>query len=318
MTGGIQEASCPQCGHKPAYSEFQPRTFEEELVCTLCNHCSWTRSLIDRKRSAADPEGRLFLLGRKDGGLVQRFLSSRVAGSFCLRSPQRCSSPHALREPLNPRSIRKASSPSRRAGWPSDSSIPTAAPKRSGTTKTGWSNWSPADFHRRSHRPEGVGAGRSHARHGLMSQMGVIDVGEKETYDVTNERHDEVGVQAMAVTVKDQLERKQAAQVIHDAKSLVGLSVSDLADMWGIHRRTLLRYSKGDTTPQQDVRKSLDELRELTYLLRKVFPKEKAATTWLYTPEELLRGRRPIDLVVRGQTDKVIHVLGAMHSGAFV
>jgi len=125
----------------------------------------------------------------------------------------------------------------------------------------------------------------------------------------------EVGV--MSLTLKDELERKQAVQVIHDARSLIGLSVSDMADMWGIHPRTVLRYTKGDTSPKLDVRKSLDELRELTYFLRKVFPRAKAATNWLYTPEELLRGRRPIDLVIQGETTKVIHVLAGIYSGAF-
>ena len=121
----------------------------------------------------------------------------------------------------------------------------------------------------------------------------------------------------MSLTLKDELERKQAVQVIDDARSLIGLSVSDMADMWGIHPRTVLRYTKGDTSPKLDVRKSLDELRELTYFLRTVFPRAKAATNWLYTPEELLRGRRPIDLVIQGETTKVIHVLAGIYSGAF-
>jgi hypothetical protein len=121
----------------------------------------------------------------------------------------------------------------------------------------------------------------------------------------------------MTIALKRQLECQQAAKVIHDARSLIGLSVGDLADMWGIHPRTVLRYTKGDTPPKLAVRKSLDDIRELAHYLRKVFRSEKAATSWLYTPEEMLRGRRPIDLVIQGETTQVIHVLAGIHSGVF-
>jgi len=121
----------------------------------------------------------------------------------------------------------------------------------------------------------------------------------------------------MTLTLKDELEREQAVKVIHEARSLVGLSVGDLADMWGIHPRTVLRYTKGATSPKLNVRKSLDDLRELAYYLHKVFPRnQKAATNWLYTPEDLLSGRRPIDLVIQGEATKVIHVLAGLYSGA--
>ena len=129
-------------------------------------------------------------------------------------------------------------------------------------------------------------------------------------------RHTPFEVGVMTLSYKDELERQQASQTIDEVKSFIGLSVSDLAQMWDVDRRTVLRYSNGETTPKLDVRKSLDELREMAHLLRKVFPREKAATEWLYTPEELLRGRRPADLVVQGETTKVIHVLAGFYSGA--
>jgi len=121
----------------------------------------------------------------------------------------------------------------------------------------------------------------------------------------------------MTLTDQRQLECEEAAKTIADAKSLIGLSVGDLADMWDIHPRTVLRYTKGDTPPKLSVRKSLDEIRELAHYLREVFPREKAATNWLYTPEELLQGRRPIDLVIQRETAHVIHVLAGIQSGAF-
>ena len=87
MTGVIDEETCPQCGNPHAYNEFQTRTYEEVLFCMRCGYRSWTRTLIDRKRSAVDPEGRKFFLRRKDGALVQRLFERKGHGACCLRSP---------------------------------------------------------------------------------------------------------------------------------------------------------------------------------------------------------------------------------------
>ena len=102
MTGVIDEAACPQCGYEHAYTEFQTRTFEEVTICTLCGYRSWTRTLIDRKRSAADSQGRQFFKRRKHGDLVQRFFERKGYGTCCLRSPHGVASLYSFSKPLHP------------------------------------------------------------------------------------------------------------------------------------------------------------------------------------------------------------------------
>jgi hypothetical protein len=102
MTGVIDEETCPQCGNPHAYTEFQTRTFEDMLFCMRCGYQAWTKTLIDRKRSAADPEGRQFFKLRKDGGLVQRSYERKGHGVCCLRSPNGVSTLHTLHKPLEP------------------------------------------------------------------------------------------------------------------------------------------------------------------------------------------------------------------------
>ncbi|MBM3122100.1 MAG: hypothetical protein FJZ97_07930 [Chloroflexi bacterium] len=87
MTGVIDEDTCPQCGNPHAYTEYQTRTFEDWLFCMRCGYEAGTRTLIDRKRSAADPEGRQSFKLRKDGRLIQRSYERRGHGVCCLRSP---------------------------------------------------------------------------------------------------------------------------------------------------------------------------------------------------------------------------------------
>jgi hypothetical protein len=87
MTGVIDEDTCPQCGNPHAYTEYQTRTFEDWLFCMRCGYEAGTRTLIDRKRSAADPEGHQFFKLRKDGRFIQRQYERRGHGVCCLRSP---------------------------------------------------------------------------------------------------------------------------------------------------------------------------------------------------------------------------------------
>ena len=100
MTGVIDEATCPQCGDPHAYTEFQTRTFEDGLFCMKCGYRAWTRTLIDRKRCAADPEGRRFFKLRKDGGRIQRPFERKGHGTCCLRSPTGAASVLSFHEPL--------------------------------------------------------------------------------------------------------------------------------------------------------------------------------------------------------------------------
>jgi len=129
--------------------------------------------------------------------------------------------------------------------------------------------------------------------------------------------HKDRGIE-MALTLVDQLERQSAHQAIEGAREDFGLSYEDIADVLDVDRRTLYRYRKEMNTPSKEVRNQLDTLRHISHLLDMIFINRDDGLSWLYTPVPLLQGRRPIDLIRKGELDEVLSVLAGDYSGAFV
>lgn len=122
----------------------------------------------------------------------------------------------------------------------------------------------------------------------------------------------------MAVATIDRLERETARKTIEDAHESFGLNYGDLASALDVTRRMLLRYRNEMNTPSPKVRDRMEALRQISHLLDEVFTDREDGLEWLYTPVPLLQGRRPVDLMRRGELDEVLSVLAGHYSGAFV
>jgi uncharacterized protein (DUF2384 family) len=120
----------------------------------------------------------------------------------------------------------------------------------------------------------------------------------------------------MTIAVVERLEKEAAKQTIEEARETFGLNYVDLAAALDIDRRTLLRYRKEVSAPSPKVRMRMEKLREIAYLLLEVFETKEEGLRWLYSSVELLRGRRPIDLMRNGEIDDVLAVLAGLYSGA--
>jgi uncharacterized protein (DUF2384 family) len=120
----------------------------------------------------------------------------------------------------------------------------------------------------------------------------------------------------VAIAVVERLEKEAAKQTIEEARETFGLNYVDLAAALDVDRRTLLRYRKEVNAPSPKVRIRMETLREIAYLLLEVFETREVGMEWLYSPVELLRRRRPIDLMRNGDIDDVLAVLAGMYSGA--
>jgi putative toxin-antitoxin system antitoxin component (TIGR02293 family) len=121
----------------------------------------------------------------------------------------------------------------------------------------------------------------------------------------------------MAVAVVEQLEREAARKTIEEVHDTFGLKYVDLASALDVDRRTLLRYRKEKSAPSPKVRERMELLREISHLLEEMFATEEAGLTWLYRPVPLLRRRRPIDLIRRGQLGEVLSVLASLYAGTY-
>ena len=121
----------------------------------------------------------------------------------------------------------------------------------------------------------------------------------------------------MTTTEIAQLEKESAAKTVRQAKEDLGLNYTEVASALGVHRQTVFRYRKHESVPSAEVQVRLAKIREISFLLDKVFVDRDAQLEWLYGPVPLLRGRRPIDLIRKGELDEVISVLAGHYSGAF-
>lgn len=122
----------------------------------------------------------------------------------------------------------------------------------------------------------------------------------------------------MAVAAVDRLERETARRTIEDTRESFGMNYQEIASALDVTRRMLLRYRKEKNTPSPKVRDRMEALRQISHLLGEVFEDRNEGLRWLYTPVPLLQGRRPIDLMRKGELDEVLSVLAGHHSGAFV
>lgn len=121
----------------------------------------------------------------------------------------------------------------------------------------------------------------------------------------------------MTTTEIAQLEKESAANAIHRATEVLGLNFSEVASALGVHRQTVFRYRKHQSVPSAEVQDRLAKIREISFLLDEVFVDRDAQIEWLYGPVPLLRDRRPIDLIRKGELNEVISVLAGHYSGAF-
>lgn len=93
---------------------------------------------------------------------------------------------------------------------------------------------------------------------------------------------------------------------------------ADLADALEVSRRSIQRYSNGDSNPTRKVMEKIADLRDLSILLDEVFEDREGAVRWLHRSVPMLKGRRPVDLIRRGELDQVISTLASLYSGAFL
>ena len=114
------------------------------------------------------------------------------------------------------------------------------------------------------------------------------------------------------------LEKQSASNAIRRANENLGLNFDEVAEALGVHRQTIFRYRKLESVPSAEVQERLAMIREISYLLSEVFVKREAQLEWLYGPVPLLRDRRPIDLIRKGEFDEVMSILAGHYSGTFV
>jgi uncharacterized protein (DUF2384 family) len=109
----------------------------------------------------------------------------------------------------------------------------------------------------------------------------------------------------------------QVARLIAKVKEHGHLSSAEIGEIVGVGTRQVQNWASGNGTPAST--KRLRQLLDLEYVLdlvTEVFDDE-GATMWLHARNRQLDGQRPLDLIAKSDTDRVIGLLDRLADGNF-
>jgi|SRR5271167_757808 len=96
---------------------------------------------------------------------------------------------------------------------------------------------------------------------------------------------------------------------------LLGVSQEVLSRILNVSARTAHRWLKG-THPRRT--RELARLLEIVALLEQTLPNDEAIRSYVYHANPTLRGEKPIDLLIRGDFDRVAADLQAVQEGVYI
>lgn len=96
---------------------------------------------------------------------------------------------------------------------------------------------------------------------------------------------------------------------------LFGVSQEVLSRILNVSARTAHRWLKG-TRPRRT--RELERLLEIVALLEQTLPNDEAIRSYLYQANPSLQSEKPIDLLIRGDFDRVAADLQAVQEGVYV
>ncbi len=91
------------------------------------------------------------------------------------------------------------------------------------------------------------------------------------------------------------------------------LTQAQFAPMLAVSIRSLATLEAG-IAPTAATKRRLTELARLTQALSEVVDK-KAIGTWLQTPNQAFQGLKPVEVIERGETDRIWEMIHALRSG---
>jgi uncharacterized protein (DUF2384 family) len=110
-----------------------------------------------------------------------------------------------------------------------------------------------------------------------------------------------------------------ATQLLRDwlaaMESELELEPEDLAGAAGVPVRTFTRWRTGESFPQTEARRRLDQLYDLQKHIRLSIGVGRAAREWMHGENPYLGMLRPVDVLRSGRIDAVEGVLSAQDHG---
>jgi hypothetical protein len=113
-------------------------------------------------------------------------------------------------------------------------------------------------------------------------------------------------------------------QVLRSLSDDLGLEDRELRVIFDVEQRTIEKWASGESVPQRETRRRLNELTALHQHLGQTFTSYEGARLWLRAPSRYLAGLTPLQALRAGDTEhatsveRVEEALEALDSGAFL
>ena len=106
------------------------------------------------------------------------------------------------------------------------------------------------------------------------------------------------------------------AKMIDDLRERGGLKGIDVANIAEVSPATVSRWTAGKAVPHPKTQLVISDLRYVVDRLAEFYSPEETRL-WLYSKHRLLDGERAIDLINRGEADKVLSIIESLDEGTF-
>lgn len=91
----------------------------------------------------------------------------------------------------------------------------------------------------------------------------------------------------------------------------------DIANLLGTRPETVSRWNQGKAFPRRAAEKTLLDLEFIVDELSD-FYEPAESRMWLYSPQKLLGGKTPADLIHDGQTETVVKLIEQLREGVYL
>jgi hypothetical protein len=107
------------------------------------------------------------------------------------------------------------------------------------------------------------------------------------------------------------------AQTIEQITADFSISIETLARFLNTTSRTVMRWKREGVEPSIHHRQRLEKIAYIDRRLRRVL-KPEAIERWLHAYNDSLGGKRPVDLLAKGQYEKLLSAIAELEEGVFV
>jgi len=114
------------------------------------------------------------------------------------------------------------------------------------------------------------------------------------------------------------MSRITVAELIRELERDLSLSTPELAQVLGVHARTIDRWLGGDIPQRNEGRQRLEDLEDLRNRIYRTFSTRDAAQAWIKHDNRYLGDIPPAAFLRTGRLDRVNAALEALDSGYFV